>query len=365
MYNGRNVIIDGYRGIGKSSLALQLLYVTQGDTDLLEKYNIDLGDFTFDNLCGDHRCLPGNNLANLVEGLLATLKISLGKFTDKETQTSSTKIKLKIFERKTSSSTKPISPSDLSVGFVVETKQILQEAKYEAKGLTFLIDEVDVLQDNIELASFIKATVEKFRADSYFSVNFIVSGVTGTTTKLISQHPSSERLFEHVVIPRMTMPELVEVIDTTLKGTPVDMTHEAKLRICKLANELPHPVHLLGYHSYRLDMDNNINPTDVEKAVNFITTNVRKQHFQDVFDQIGHGTEVDVIKAMALERFQNINAAHLAERLFKRDEIEIYRALENLEQMGVVEKRSRGQYRFLEPLFNIYLRQYYNIYYKV
>ncbi len=289
LYNGKNILIEGARGIGKSSLALQLLYVTQGETELLDRLGIDLGDFEFSYITGDHRCLSDNNLTDIANSLISTLQLNLDKFSQTKTISKTLSFDAKLVGFKSSSTSEPISPSDLSIAFVASTKQILKEYKYAAQGMTFLIDEIDILKDRVDLASFLKATIEKFRLDSFFRVNFILSGVTGITTRLFMEHPSSSRLVEHLVIPRMSSKELLEIIDTALKDDPVNISLEAKKKIASLSNEFPQPVHLLGYHSYRLDSDNLINNTDLNKAIKFITTNVRQQHFQSNYDRISEG----------------------------------------------------------------------------
>lgn len=62
LYNNKNVLISGYRGIGKSSIAYQLLYMTKGERDLVDKLEIDMEPGTFKHLAGSHICVPGNTL---------------------------------------------------------------------------------------------------------------------------------------------------------------------------------------------------------------------------------------------------------------------------------------------------------------
>jgi hypothetical protein len=70
-------------------------------------------------------------------------------------------------------------------------------------GICYLIDEADELDKDVNLAPFLKAVVEKLRMDGYQNVSFIISGVTGIVTQLVSQHPSSARLTENVNIEKM------------------------------------------------------------------------------------------------------------------------------------------------------------------
>jgi len=361
LFNGKNILIAGHRGIGKSSLALQLLYATEGEIELLDRFGIKLTS-QFNNVTGDHRCLADNDLGDIVNGLITTLNINLGKFVQLKNIQTSLSVDAKVATFKHQIETEPLSPSDLSVWFVALSKQLLREYAYEAQGITFLIDEIDVLGDKVDLASFLKATTEKFRLDSYFSVNFIVSGVTGTATKLILQHPSSERLFEHLDLPRMSAEELMAIIDAALIDTGVTIEETVKKRIARLSNEFPHPTHLLGYHSFRFDTDNIINNVDVEKAIRFITTSLRRQHFQSKFYSIREGTQSEIIRAMAAAPYETVNIAYLLQGLPPMVEAQIIGPMDYLiDELEIIEKSGKGQYRFRDPLFKVYLRMLFRI----
>lgn len=360
LFNGKNVLVDGDRGIGKSSVSLQLLYMSQGEPELLERYDIKL-DSEFNNAIGDHRCLPGNELSDIVNGLISSLYSNFGKFFTVTEKSSSFSLNSKLVNFQQQTTSERISPSDLSNLFVASSKEFLKNVAYETQGLTFLIDEIDVLGDKVDLASFLKATTEKFRLDSYFSTNFIVSGVSGTATKLIVQHPSSERLFEHVNIPRMSNDEIRALIDASLAGSNVSITNEAKNRIVRLSNEFPQPAHLLGYHSFRFDTDNNIDITDINKAIRFITSSVRRQHFQSKFDVINPGDQTEIVRCMAAAQYEVVPMLYFRQNLVL-GELDIVNALDFLiVKLEIVEKQGRDQYRFRDPLFKVYLRMLFQI----
>jgi hypothetical protein len=340
--------------IGKSSTALQLLYMTQGETELLERFQIKVNSL-FNNITGDHRCLPGNDLSDIVNGLISTLNANLGKYFTVKTKGTSVSLETKLVKFQHQVNSEHISPSDLSTLFVTCSKEFLKDIAYQAQGITFLIDEIDVLGDKVDLASFLKAATEKFRLDSYFSVNFIVSGVTGTATKLIVQHPSSERLFEHINIPRMANEEIIALIDAALVDTGITISVEAKKRIARLSNEFPHPAHLIGYHAFRINSDNIIEDDDLNKAIRFITTSVRRQHFKSKFENINPGLQTEIIRCMAAAPFENISTTYLRHNIMQ-SEVDIVNALGLLiDKTEVLEKSDKEQYRFRDPLFKIYL----------
>ena len=53
LFNNKNIIVTGERGIGKSSVAYQLIYMAQGDMALIDKLEIDTDGFQFSFVTGE------------------------------------------------------------------------------------------------------------------------------------------------------------------------------------------------------------------------------------------------------------------------------------------------------------------------
>lgn len=356
LFNNKNVLIVGPRGLGKSSLSYQLMYLTQGQKDLLEKLEIDLGDYTFCNSTGDHRCVPGNSLLDICNGLLYTFSTGINENVDEIKRKIVYGIDIKIFKFTAEEELEKISPTDISLFFVTKVEEFFNKIPQLSKSVTFLIDEIDVLDNDIELAPFLKATSEKFTINNRINVSFIVSGVTGTITRLISQHASVSRLFETIPLPRMTQNELEEIIDNALDGTGVRIDENAKNEIVSLANNFPQPVHLLGYHSFKLDSNNIIEIDDVGDSKKFIVSEIKKQDFESKFEGIAPGSMTEVVRVLAQAPFETVNLSYLRANLRHMSDEKILGTTGGLFERGVIEKQHRGVFRFNDPLFKIYLR---------
>ncbi|KZN39848.1 cold shock domain-containing protein [Pseudoalteromonas luteoviolacea] len=196
LYNGKNVLVSGHRGVGKSSLSIQLLNVLKGNPLLLNKLNIETDGFKFKYLTSDHRCLSSNEIEEIASSLVNGLVSSLGKDEAVKSKTSEWQLSLKFLKYKRQTAKEPLTYSDLSSQFASDLKTIRNEALQNCfNGLCMLIDEVDVLEDRVQIAPFLKATIEKLRQDGICDVCFLVAGVVGIATRLISEHKSSMRLF--------------------------------------------------------------------------------------------------------------------------------------------------------------------------
>ena len=239
LFNNKNIIVTGERGIGKSSVAYQLIYMAQGDTALIDRLNIETDGFQFSFVTGDHRCVPGNTLSDIVSSLGTSLLNTLN-IKDKEIKkTTEWQVDLKLVKVGQKKEMEQIEVSELANKFVDLVAQILQKAATDFNGIAFLIDEIDCLPPEIQLAPFFKSIVEALRFKRYQNVSFITAGVTGTGTKLITQHPSFSRLFENIELRRMAKDELDDIIVNALHGSGVGVRDEVKKRIITLADRFP------------------------------------------------------------------------------------------------------------------------------
>jgi hypothetical protein len=323
---------------------------------LLEKLGVNLGSFKFSYITGDFRCVPGHTLQDIVKGLLFSLNSYLQKNNEitKEIK-ESFEINLKLLKYTHEQKVEKRDINELTFLFVNETETMYRQVEHLFSGVCFLIDEIDTLEPTIDIASFLKSVMEKFRLDGFSNISFIVSGVTGTITSLIAQHPSASRLFEGFQLEPMERNELIEIIDTALFDTGVDIDADAKERIISLSNDFPQPVHLLGYHSFRLDTDNYIDILDVNNARNFIIQNIKKQEFEDRFQQIGKGVAAEILKVMARAMENHTDLNYIVSRLPQYPADVIAGNMSPLLDR-FIERTSRSLYKFKDPLFKTYLR---------
>lgn len=360
MFNSRNILITGPRGIGKSSLAYQLLYMTQGEVELLHKLGADEVDL-FNCISGDHRCGSDDSLEDIARGLIVNLSKDAEVAVEESSTKTRTGLDVKFFSAIEETTSARISATDVANWFTEQVSYIFSRSKSAPSGISFLIDEIDQVDPEIALGSFLKAVVEKFRLDGHVDVCFIVGGVTGTVTSLVAQHPSSRRLFERLELQTMAYEELEEVINITLEGTGVPIRREATARLISLANNFPQPLHLLGYHAFRLDTDNIIDIEDIEESKKHIVRYSLRQDYADKLENITRGAMSDIIYEIAASRSPTVTGNYLAKRLPELSKPAIAGNLGNLVQWSILEKHGRYAYSFQEPLFKIYCRWVYAI----
>lgn len=353
LYNAGNILITGPRGIGKSSLAYQLLYMTEGDPELLYKLNIDADEPLFNYLTADHRCTADNDLIDIARGLAWSLARNV-EYNEPAERTSHIGFDLKLLTGGVESKSRRASPSSIAAWFAGRVEDVFEADKEGRNGVAILIDEVDALEPGLPLGPFLKACSEKFRLDAHHSICFIVGGVTGTSTKLLQQHRSTERLLERINLERMSNAELDELITLALDGTSTIATDEARGIMVELANGFPQPLHRIGYHTFRFDDDNRIAKRDVEAAKRYLVERSLREDFEERLGAVGQGLARDIVRVAALAGQSTVSLNYCKKQLQGATEHAIQSQLGELVSTGVLERRGRYVWAFREPLFEIY-----------
>lgn len=358
LFNNKNLLISGPRGIGKSSMSYQLLYLTGGETELLTRCGISETGL-FNNVICDYRCMPGNSINDIAFGLISSLcdRLGIELISGKSTTYG---IDLSIFSASHTEECHTMNISDTLTAFIHQVEKIFSENNRDYIGITFLIDEIDILDGEEPIAAFLKGATEKFTLDSYNAFYFIVSGITGTITDLIAQHPSVSRLFENIILNPLSDEELHELINLHLVSTGVTATANAISQIISFSNNFPHPVQLIGYYAFRFDTDNYIDNDDVSKSLEYIVSNIKHQEYETTFGKLCAGKNVSVLRAMVQSKFPCTPITYLAQ-VSGLDYQEAAGVLGELMSKGIVEKPFRNQYRLIEPMFAIYLKMMFDL----
>ena len=261
--NGAHIAVVGNRGIGKTSLARQIINIASGDNSLLEKLQLP-HDRKLDFLPIYFACGKAvNNTTELLERLLTSASCLAEWLYDipkasKVVRAYNPKFGVNILgaevslggEKKTETTVEPaLSTHSIDMVFTNAVSAIV-EHNVSTDGILIVIDEFDQIVDPTGFASFLKAL-----ATNVPKVKFCIVGVAQDIYNLMKEHQSSDRLFAGAVIPLPSMSphELKEIIK--IAEHEIDHHHtflpEAADRIVALAQGHPYMVHLIGKYALR------------------------------------------------------------------------------------------------------------------
>lgn len=110
-----------------------------------------------------------------------------------------------------------------------------------------VIDELDRMQDDDGLS--LLADTVKTLADHSVRATLMLVGVADSLMELMGEHASIVRSILQVQMPRMSPPELENIIDKGLSMTGTRIHEDARSLIVSLSEGLPHYTHLLAQTS--------------------------------------------------------------------------------------------------------------------
>lgn len=211
---GQHVILFGERGVGKTSLVRVLSssqLMINGEQILIASINCD----------------PTMDFAQLWRRLLREITLTTSKqgmgFTENSTTT--------------------VSSLDTHLPSEISPDDIRRILKQLGKTL-FVIDEFDRLSDS-NVASLLADTIKNL-SDHAIDTTVLLVGVADSVDTLIAEHQSIERALVQVRMPRMSPPELMEIVNKGLNKAEMTIDGDARIRIVKLSQGLPHYTHLLS-----------------------------------------------------------------------------------------------------------------------
>ena len=241
--NPKHTIVTGDRGVGKSSLLMQIQLTSNGVNSLTDRFKIDRGVDKFNFLSVWHDVDATQNAFDLALAILGKFESAFKKFLSGF----SLEIDLAGFGKLGRDKQNPINISSLIDEFVVRIGKVAEGAEKNKKdGVLIFIDELDRIKPDSMISSFFKLTSERLARDGIKRVGFVCAGITGAVQKLEEEHASILRTFRDVPLPRFAKEESALI----LKEGFGKANHKCSMpnfedRVLEVTMGLPEPIHLL------------------------------------------------------------------------------------------------------------------------
>jgi Cdc6-like AAA superfamily ATPase len=140
-----------------------------------------------------------------------------------------------------------------------------------------IIDEFDRVGDR-KTSSQMADTI-KTLSDHGLRSTIILVGVADSVNQLIAEHRSIERSLVQIKMPRMSLTELLEILTKCSKKAEMQIDDQAKMKIARLSEGLPHYTHLLGQHSSNVALEKGetrVVTAHVKEAVKYAVSNAQQ-----------------------------------------------------------------------------------------
>ncbi len=371
--NGTQLVIYGNRGVGKSSLARQLMSLARGDNAVLDRLQLkpsQVPDWLVihlecDDTLTDVRALILRLLTD--EGALAPwLPFRVEKQTVGAEASATLNVKIfKVGGKGTDSTTlqREVNETDIYSAFSNAVKHIV-DSGVTTNGVLFVIDEVDRIKQREELASIIRSKGADPR------VKFALVGVAQTPQELILNHESIARQISDgcIEMPPMSDTELREIFDkahSILHEDNIIFSEDAIAWITGIAKGHPYYVHLLGKHSLLSAVtkgEKTVTQEISEAALSEIAIKGTAKIQESTYARaIGHSyTREYILKEFARSDADEINTTSIYSRISATLSVDVSSISVYVGQLAndkfgpVIEKTRERHYRFKDSLFKAY-----------
>jgi DNA replication protein DnaC len=344
-----NVFIAGERGIGKSSLVGFIRYLAE------KKYNM-LGCHCY---LGGVRTLPElmrvvfqRLLQECDENLLEKLGSIFKKF-----------IKgVGLFGVSVEFTDDKEQLAMLADNFLPAMRQIQDTIeKAGKKGLVLILDDLNGIAGVPEFAEFLKSFVDEL-ATSHKAMPLLLMlvGVRDRRDALIKSQPSVARIFDVIDLPAMSDDEVEVFFQKYFDKCGVSIDNSALGRMVNFSAGLPMLMHEIGDAVFWANNNDVIDERDSLTGVLNAADNVGKKYIDPKI--------TDVLRSSRYPQILwNVAGKSPVEAVFTREELldgadtdgerySIDNFLTKIKKLGFIAVVSgRGQYKFVNPLFRLYL----------
>lgn len=137
-----------------------------------------------------------------------------------------------------------------------------------AHPVLIVVDEADRVRDS-RVKAMLADTIKSL-SDHSANVTLVIVGVADDVDGLIAEHQSIERCLVQVRMPRMSSPEVGEIVDKGMEVCDLTADSAARARIVLLSEGLPHYTHLLAQEAAFAAVERGqtrIRAAEVEQAI--------------------------------------------------------------------------------------------------
>ena len=365
--NPQHFLVEGERGLGKSSL---FLMVEQQATGKIPLRNSEKVNFIVINIELDST----QSFFEILKTIAADFKRALAERERIKTLATSVWDFLSNWEilgvRYHKIDENLIQPYEILNELVLNFERVIKLANSEIDGILILIDEADRPSEKASLGEIVKLLTEKLSKRGCDQVVIGMTGQPGLIAKLKASHESSPRIFSVLTLKPLSDDENKAVVLSGLKKanqvnteqTTID--DDALTRLSMLSEGYPHFLQEFAFKSFEKDVDYRISAEDVKDGAfgsNGALNQLGHKYFNELyFTQIGSNEYRRVLQAMAQFSDSWVNREIIKNEISIRDTT-LNNALQALKTRNIIISNpgQQGEFRLPTKSFAAWIKAFY------
>ncbi len=342
-----NVFITGERGIGKSSLAWYTHHLAEKETLL--------GAYCYMGPAKSLEDVAGVVFQRLLEecdkSALEQLKESFRKYIKS--------INLPFLGVEFTDDKSDLK--DLVKGFIPALRHVYEVSKQNGKnGLLIVMDDLNGVTDLAEFSMFLKSTVDGIATSGEkLPLLLILVGIPERREDLLKHQPSVARIFDIIDLPLMDETESREFFLKTFAEESITVSNDALSLMVQLSGGYPMLMHEVGDAVFWQDTDKNIDISDAKQGIMEAARTVGKKYIDPQISKVLKSKTYSSI-LWRIGKKLPLGGAFKRQELLKEIPTAEQKNLDNflnrIKKLGIVDDADvRGEYRFVNPLFHLYV----------
>lgn len=263
--------------------------------------------------------------------------------------------------------TSNLQPYELLNDLTNGLEQTVKSASSEIDGILILIDEADKPSEDALLGEFVKLLTERLTKRGCDKIILGLAGLPTLISKLRASHESAPRVFTALSLKPLETSERAAVIISALdeaekkNGFRTEITEEAKNFISQLSEGYPHFIQQFGYCAFEEDTNNIIDDEDVIKGAfkeNGALQQLGHKYFNELyFDQIGSDDYRKVLQGMAEHLDSWVDRDKIKSSIKIKDHT-LNNALQALKKRNIIltNPAQKGEYRLPTKSFAVWIK---------
>ena len=338
--------ISGERGIGKSSLASFVRYLSDSSC----------------NAAGCHVHLGG--VGELNEMVRKTFDRILNESIDKSWHQQAMEFfgdrvrKVGLFGFSLELNLEDRDLPTLSRNFVPSMRNLLDKLKGQKEALLLILDDINGLATSTDFANWLKSMVDEIStSEQEMPLCILVVGLEERRQELINGQPSLARVFELIDISPWSDDEATEFYQRTFHSGNAKIAETELNRLVQYTGGLPVLAHEIGDAVWRTAQSSEINAREVSQGISIAAEIIgRKLLEPQIFSAIRSERYRSILRKIAGEPQMYFRRAELVANLTEKEVKVVDSFLRRMKQLGAIETNVgvRGGYRFPNLLHALY-----------
>ena len=338
--------ISGERGIGKSSLASFVRYLSDSSC----------------NAAGCHVYLGG--VRELNEMVRTTFDRILKESIDKSWHQQAMEFfgdhvrKVGLFGFSLELNIEDRDLPTLSRNFVPSMRNLLDKLSDRKEALLLILDDINGLATSEDFANWLKSTVDEITTSGQeMRLCILVVGLEERRRELISGQPSLARVFELIDISPWSDDEAAEFYQRAFESANAKIEETELSKLVRFTGGLPVLAHEIGDAVWRTAQSPNINAREVTQGISVAAEIIgRKLLEPQIFSAIRSERYRSILRKIAGEPQMYFRRAELVANLTEKEVKVVDSFLRRMKQLGAIEtvEDVKGGYRFPNLLHALY-----------